>query len=107
MKEKIKRLFRWATEDRDYYGEDQMDCPEITIDGIDQALYAKLLVQATDAGARFDGLKASISGIELQWNYDAEAQVLHVTCTKKPFYIGCGVIEHTIRDLADKAKGAL
>ena len=107
MKEKIKRLLRWATEDRNYYDEVQMACEEITIDGIDQDLYGKLLIQATDAGAVFMGTKATLHGCEFNWEYDATSQTLNVTCTKKPFYIGCGVIEHTIRELADKAKGAL
>lgn len=107
MKRILGRLFRWATEDRNYYGVDQVACPEITLDGIDQELYAKLLAEATQAGAVFSGSTASLHGADFDWNYDADAQTLHATCTKKPFYIGCGIIEQTIHDLVDKAKGGI
>lgn len=107
MKRLIGRLFRWATEDRNYYGADQVSCPEITLEEISPELYTKLLAEATEAGAQFSGSNATLHGAKFDWNYDAEAQTLHVTCLEKPFYIGCGVIEQTIHDLVDKAKGGI
>lgn len=84
-----------------------MNCPEIVIDQVDETLYARLLNQATAAGACFDGAKASIKGCDFDWNYDAAAGTLHVTCTKKPFYFGCGVVESEIRKLVDEARTAI
>jgi hypothetical protein len=108
----FKRFFRskldevkdWQDPDRE---EEPMACQEITIEGVDTVLYGRLLSQATAAGAQFDGIRASIESLEFDWNYDAAAQVLHVTCTKKPFYATCSEVESRIRDLAAKAKTAI
>lgn len=86
------------------YDEVQVPCPEITIEGIDQALHAKLLAEGTAAGAKFDGATATIEGCYFDWNYDAEAQTLHVTCTKKPFYVSCTAIQSKITEIVTKAK---
>lgn len=81
-----------------------MPCAEITIEQIPLDLYAKLLNEATAAGAKFDGTKATLDGIELDWNYSPEVQILRVSCTKKPFYVNCGTVESHIRGLVEKAK---
>ena len=57
------------------------------------------------AGAQFDGDKATIDRIELDWQYDATSGIVDITCTKKPFCIGCGAIETKIRELIEKARG--
>ena len=85
-------------------GNDPMSCPAITVPSVDQALYDKLLAQATAAGVKFDGTKASIDGIELEWKYDAAAQVLTVTCLKKPFYMSCGEIQSKVAELIHEAQ---
>ncbi len=103
----LKHLL-WKTVTQDpQYEEVQVPCPEITLEEISPEIYAKLLAQATEAGAEFSGSKATLHGAKFDWNYDAETQTLHVTCLEKPFYIGCGVIEQTIHDLVDKAKGGI
>ena len=84
--------------------ENPMACDEITFDGIDGVLYGKLLHQAIAANAIFDGLTVHFEGVALDWNYDAAAQVLHVTCTKKPFYASCDLVESKLRELVAKAK---
>ena len=84
-----------------------MACPEIVIDQIPNELYSKLLAEATAAGAQFSGSTATFKGCEFDWNYDTEAAVLHVTCTKKPFYFSCDLIESQIRGIADKAKAGI
>jgi hypothetical protein len=89
------------------YEVDQVSCDEITIEDVDPILYAHLLTEATTAGAKFDGTKASIQGLEFDWTYDEAAQVLHVTCTKKPFYATCSEVESRIKELVTKAKGAI
>ena len=88
-----------------------MPCPEITLDGIDKDLYAKLLAEATEAGIEFNGSQATIHEgpilLLFDWNYDSETRTLHVTCLKKPFLYGCGAVETQIRELVQKAKGAI
>jgi hypothetical protein len=108
----VKRYFRgkfneireWQDPQRE---ETPMACPEVTIEGIDSDLYGKLLAEANAAGAIFVGEKVYFEGLEFNWTHDAESQVVHFTCTKKPFFIGCDRIENQIRQLAAKAKGAV
>lgn len=81
-------------------------CPEITLT-VEPDLYERLLSMASASGARFDGNKATIEGLSFDWNYDLEAQQLHLTCTNKPFYASCKMIESRIRELLEKSKGEL
>jgi hypothetical protein len=82
----------------------QMACPEITLEEVPQDLYDKLLSEATAAGAKFDGEKVDFDHCEFNWSYDAPSQTLHITCTKKPFFIDCPTIEQKIRELVKGAK---
>ena len=99
-------IWKDVTQDPEYE-EIQVPCPEITIEQVSQDLHGKLLSEATAAGAKFDGSRATIEGLEFDWNYDGAAETLHVTCTKKPFYATCGTVESRIRELVEKAKGAV
>jgi hypothetical protein len=94
----------WNDPDRE---ENPMPCPEITIEDFDKVLYHKLLSEALTVGAIFSGTSVTLDGLHFDWNYDAEALVLHITCLKKPFFLGCEQIENQIRQLAAKAKGAV
>ena len=85
----------------------QVSCPQIDIGEIDAVLYGKLLTEATSAGAVFTGAVAEIANCTFDWNYDAAAQTLHITCNKKPFYAGCEQVETRIRQLIQKAKEAI
>ena len=108
----FKRLIRGKIEEvKDWEDPNREDnptaCSEITIEQISPELYARLLSEATAAGAKFEGAKASLSGLEFDWNFDEAAQVLHVTATKKPFYVTCSEVESKIQELVLKAKAAL
>lgn len=81
-----------------------MACPEITLEGIDGVLYGKLLHQAIAAGAEFFKEELVFQGVTLSWDYDAPSQTLNVTCTKKPFYASCELVEQHVRQLVAKAK---
>ena len=81
-----------------------MACPEITVPQVDKVLHDKLLLDAEAAVSKFEGTLVTLEGITLDWNYDAEAQVLHITATAKPFYIGCGQIQSKIQELITKAR---
>jgi hypothetical protein len=89
------------------YEINQVNCPEITIADIDPIFHGSLMRQAVAGGAVFDGAAVTIDGLIFDWNYDSEAQVLHITCTKKPFFIGCTQVEVKIRDLVAKSRGAI
>lgn len=99
-------LWKYVTQNPQY-DEVQVPCPEISIPQIDGDLYEKLLAEANSAGASFEGSKASISGLEFDWNYDLESQTLNVTCTKKPFYATCGEVENRIQELIQKARTSI
>lgn len=99
-------IWKNATQDPQY-DEVQVPCPEITIGGIDQALYDKLLAEATAAGAAFSGSSATMHGCTFDWNYDTVSQTLNATCTKKPFYFGCDEIASAIQKIVADAKGGL
>lgn len=79
-------------------------CDKIELEGIDPALYGKLLHQAIAADAEFIGLTVYFQGVRLAWNYDEPSQTLHITCTKKPFYASCELVEKHIRELVAKAQ---
>jgi hypothetical protein len=100
---KIKQFLRTVWQDPNYET-DEMSCPEITIEGINEELYAKLLGQANAAGAKFDGAKVTIHGLDFDWNYDSAASILHITCTWKPFYASCSMVEEKIRELVNRAR---
>lgn len=82
-------------------------CDEVTLDGIDQALYDNLLAGATAAGAKFDGTLVMLKGCKFNWNYDSASGTLHYICLDRPFFYTCGEVESHIRELVDKSKEAL
>ncbi len=96
------RLWR---DDSDYR-EGEMSCPQMTFVGVDPAFYARLLAQAKSAGVEFnaDGTQASIDGCVFNWNYDAAAKTLYVTCIKKPFLIGCDALRDRVPELIAHAR---
>lgn len=81
-----------------------MPCPEIVIEDINNDLHEKLLAQATAAGAQFNGTEATFKGCTFDWQYDPTACTLRATCTNKPFYFSCGIIQSQIENLIQKAK---
>lgn len=83
-----------------------MPCPEVTVDGVDPILYEKLLAEATAAGAQFNGSEVTFKGCKFLWSYDGAGTVKY-TCTEKPFYFSCGLIQNEIQSLVEEAKGAI
>jgi hypothetical protein len=100
----IDRVKDWTDPNRE---ENPMSCSEITIDGIDGALYGKLLAEAKAAGAKFDGATVSIDDCVFDWDFDIITSCLHFTCIHKPFIFSCGEVEGKIRSLVEKAKGGI
>lgn len=98
-------LWKYVTQDPQYE-EKQVPCDELTF-SIEQALYSKLLEEATEAGATFSGDQASLEGLEFDWSYDAVSQTLHVTCVKHPFYASCEKIAAKIQELISNARTSI
>jgi hypothetical protein len=82
-------------------------CEEFSLEGITPALYAGFLAKAKAAGVKFDGDRAEIGGIELDFNYDAVSGIMNITPVKHPFYVGCDQIQNHIQSIVAKAKGAI
>jgi hypothetical protein len=105
IRDKISQIQDWRDPNRE---ESPTPCAEITIGHIPEDLYGRLLAEASAGGAQFNGAKATISSAEFDWNYDAPSATLHITCTKKPFFISCDSVERQIRALvAASAKGGI
>lgn len=104
-----KKLQSGLNEWRDPQGdEDSMKpCDEVTIEGIDQALYDKLMARAVSAGATFSGSLVTLKGCKFNWTYDAPSATLHYICLHREFFISCSEIDSHIRDLVQKSKEAL
>ena len=83
-----------------------MACPEVTVDGVGPILYEKLLAEATAAGAVFNGSEVTFKGCKFLWAYDG-AGAIKYTCTEKPFYFSCGLIQNEIAGLIERAKEAI
>ena len=83
-----------------------MACPQISIPGVDGALYARLVQQALSGGATFDGDRWLIHGCEFSVIHDLQSGTLHITPMKKPFLVPCSFIESNIEELIANAKEA-
>lgn len=96
-------LLRALWTDPDYVspqGEvEQMSCPTFVIEPVSSRLYSALLAEASAANAELDGSKVSLHGFEFEFSYNAGAQTLSVTCTKKEIFASCDMVEKRIRDL--------
>ena len=97
----VKQYRDWQDPDRE---ENPTSCPEISIEQVPEALHDKLMSEAAAAGAIFLGTSVSFDHCWFEWNYDGPSETLHITCTKKPFFIDCETVEQRIRDLVKSAK---
>ena len=49
-----------------------------------------------------DSGEATERGFTLKWSYDSTAQALQIHCTKRPFFVSCGMVNGRIEEAADK-----
>lgn len=102
----LKHLL-WKTVTQDpLYPEVPMSCPEMNIP-MPRDLYAKLLNEAEAAGAKISGTRANYKGCSFDWNYDTEAEILHITPDHLPWLFTCTEVESHMNDLIQKTKGSL
>jgi len=104
VQDKIDQVKDWNDPDRSEAP--QMPCPEMNIP-MSHDLHAKLLTEAEDAGMEFNGTRAAHKGCTFDFNYDTEAEILHVTPDHLPWLFSCSEVESHINQLIEKAKGAL
>lgn len=109
----IKRLFKAKVEATkqqidDWNDPDEenksMPCNEILIPGIDKPLHDRLMTMAVSNGATFEGDKAMLHGVALNWTWDEPSGNLHVTPLAHPWYFTCEEIQAKIEQIVDNAK---
>jgi hypothetical protein len=103
IQDKFDQYHDWKNPDREA---NPMSCDEVIVDGVNPALYEKLLAQATAAGAVFDGSIVIFKGCRFIWSYD-KVSSFRYTCKEKPFYFTCDLIDKEIAGLVEKAKEGL
>lgn len=77
----------------------------MSFQGVDDILYTRLLQQAIQAGVTKDDNDRWKFG-DLEFTMRRENGVLHITCTKKPFFVTCGMVAEKIQELISQAKEA-
>lgn len=82
-----------------------MGCPTQHFDAISVDLYNALRVQATAAGAVFDGNTVHFKGCQFTWDYYPATLRLDITCDHHPpFVVDCAYVAEKISDLIAQAR---
>lgn len=77
-----------------------MSCPTISFD-MGQDVYDKLLASAHASGIMFEGDVARAKDCTFDWRY--LGGTLFITCTSKPFVVGCGTVNEDISKIVNQA----
>lgn len=104
---RLKRFLLKALWQDPQYEVGEVSCPTFLFDGIAPELYDKLLSEGNAAGVKFDGNRVTFKGCTFNWDYDAEAHTVAVTCTNRPIYLGCSTIKEHLQKLVDSARIAI
>lgn len=100
---KVSDFFRKSFWQNPEYDMHQKPCPEVTTP-MEPALYQKLLSMAREAGVQIVGNKATFRGCDFDWNYDTAEGIFHYTCTNRPFYISCELLQAEMAKLIEQAR---
>jgi hypothetical protein len=75
--------------------------------GITPENYATLIRKAQSAGLNLTGNsgKATKFGVEMSWNYSAEAQQLTIQCLATPFFVKPEQVNAKIQELVKETLG--
>ncbi len=82
-----------------------MACDPLNYSGVDSSKWecAKDVVRRDyGIGIESDSGEATERGFTLNWRYDSKAQELQIQCTKKPFFVSCGMVNGRINETAGK-----
>ena len=76
-------------------------CPEIILNNLNPEKYASLLAKAAAQGIALSGDSGTTEyqGMRFTWSFDAATETLRLTCTEKPVFVPCHMIEQRIRQL--------
>jgi hypothetical protein len=74
--------------------------------GITLNHYAKLTEKARANGIAMNGNSGSASkyGVELEWNYEPEAQQLTVKCLRTPVFVSVATVYSQLREMVEQSK---
>ena len=76
-------------------------CDPIQIEGITPDDFSEIVEKAASQGLVLTGTSgtAELQGCTFSWFYDESVEILTITCTHKPFYVGCDTVNDKIREL--------
>lgn len=71
---------------------------------ISPAQYAILVQKASAAGLDLSGTSGTASqfGVEVEWNYSAEAQELRIQCLSAPFFMSVDAVNAKIKTMVEE-----
>ena len=80
-------------------------CATQTFSNVPIAAWDRLKAKAASAGFSIssDSGSHSAGGLTVQWNYNASAETLSITCTDRPWYLTCSMINGKIHELIDNS----
>ena len=84
-----------------------MSCAAQVFSPVSAEQIEAIRLKAAGAGLILDGTygTAEHSGVKLDWIYDPMRQALTITCTGKPFIVGCGHVNQIVHDLIESCLG--
>lgn len=76
--------------------------------GITPHHYAQLTEKARANGIAMNGNNGSASkyGVELEWNYEPEAQQLTVKCLRTPLFVPAATVYSQLREMVEQSKAS-
>jgi len=82
--------------------------PKLMFRGITRALFKRLQKKAKQNGLQViePTGEAVKDGVRIQWNYDAEREVLELQCVKTPFWIDAARVQKRLRQEVESMLGS-
>lgn len=82
--------------------------PKLTFRGITRSLFKRLRKKARQNGLVVSqpAGEAVKDGVRIQWNYDAEREVLELQCIKTPFWIDAARVQKRLRQEVESTVGS-
>ena len=78
-----------------------MACNTKVYTGITREVFYALVSKAKTEGLSLAGDSgvAGLHGCQFEWSYAEETETLMITCTHKPFFVGCDTINEKLDEL--------
>ena len=80
-------------------------CATQTFSNVQAAAWNCLKAKAVSAGFSIstDSGSHSAAGVTVEWNYDASAATLSITCTERPWFLSCSTINGKVHELIENS----